>query len=258
MLVDADRQDAGVVPERGLDAVAVMDVNVEVGDAAGAVVEQPGDGDGGVVVDAEAAGIAAHRVVQAAGNVGAVLGRAGPDGPGGCERGAGDEGGCVVHAGEDGVVCGAQAVGEQGGGVRHAADALETGALETGAVETGGQPAPSAPGPVQAGRCGAARSLCPLAGCPGAGLPDDLDIGGIVDELQLGVRGRIHWRDRYPVGGQQAERAGQFDRELDPDRGHRVVGAEVVAGQPLVPGHLQGTGHVVVPFRERAADTTAR
>ena len=36
---------------------------------------------------------------------------------------------------------------------------------------------------------------------------------------------------------------GQFHRQLEPDGRHRVAGAEVVADQPLVPGHVQGAGH---------------
>ena len=71
-LVQRDRQHPRVVPEHPLDAVAVVDVDVDVRDPLGALVEQPLDADRDVVVDAEAAGPVGHRVVQAAGDVDAV------------------------------------------------------------------------------------------------------------------------------------------------------------------------------------------
>ena len=57
VLVQADRQDARVVPERRLHPVAVVHVDVDVRDPLGALAEQPRDRDRGVVVDAEAAGV---------------------------------------------------------------------------------------------------------------------------------------------------------------------------------------------------------
>ena len=88
-LVQRDGQHPRVVPEDPLDAVAVVHVDVDVGDPLGAVVEQPLDADGDVVVDAEARGVARHRVVQPAAEVDAVLRASLPDvgaAPAGCPR----------------------------------------------------------------------------------------------------------------------------------------------------------------------------
>ena len=77
-----------------------MDVDVDVGDAIGAVVQQPLDAHGDVVVDAEAGGIGGHRVVQSAAEVDAVGRLAGPHR---FAQGAGafdDPGAGLVHAEE--------------------------------------------------------------------------------------------------------------------------------------------------------------
>ena len=111
-LVQRDGQDPRVVPERVLDAVAVVHVDVDVGDALGALLQRPGDGDGEVVVDAEARRGLGHRVVQPAGEVDGVLVVAAPDRAHGLDRGADDVGRRVVHAREHRDVGGAQAVGE--------------------------------------------------------------------------------------------------------------------------------------------------
>ena len=87
----ADRQYPRVVPEGRLHAIAVVDVNVDIGDSLGALLEEPGDRDRRIVVDAEAAGVAAHGVVQAAGDAGAVLGGAGPHRARSGQRRADDE-----------------------------------------------------------------------------------------------------------------------------------------------------------------------
>ena len=71
-LVERDGEHPRVVPEDPLDAVAVVDVDVDVRDPLGALVEQVLDADRDVVVDAEAAGPVGHPVVEAAGDVGAV------------------------------------------------------------------------------------------------------------------------------------------------------------------------------------------
>ncbi len=73
MLVQADRQHPRIVIERGLHPVAVVRVNVHVGDALGAASQQPRDRDRDVVADAEPAGMRGHRVMHAARD-----GRAGP------------------------------------------------------------------------------------------------------------------------------------------------------------------------------------
>ena len=97
-LVHRDREHPRVVPEHPLDAVAVVHVDVDVGDPLGAVVEQPLDADGDVVVDAEAGRVAAHRVVQAAAVVDAVLGLALPHAAADLEGALGDAGRRLVHA----------------------------------------------------------------------------------------------------------------------------------------------------------------
>src|SRR5215213_7885842 len=65
-LVQADRHHPWLVVKDRLYAVAVMDVYVDVAHSLTAVVEQPTNGDGDIVVDAEAAGVARHCVMQAA------------------------------------------------------------------------------------------------------------------------------------------------------------------------------------------------
>ncbi len=108
-LVQRDGEHARVVPEHALDAVAVVDVDVDVGDPLGALVEQPPDPDGDVVVDAEPARPVGHRVVEAAGDVRAVQRRAAPHLPERLEARAHHVGGRLVHAAEHRHVVGPEA-----------------------------------------------------------------------------------------------------------------------------------------------------
>jgi len=94
----------------------VVHVDVDVGHALRAVVEQPLDAHGDVVVDAEAARLAAHGVVQAAGEVHGVLGLALPDGATAVDRAGHDPGAGIVHVDEGRVVLGAEAVRVVGSG----------------------------------------------------------------------------------------------------------------------------------------------
>jgi hypothetical protein len=64
--VQRDGEDTGVIPEDTLRSVAVVSVDVDIRHAADAAVEQPLDGNRRIVVDAEAAGPFAGRVVHAA------------------------------------------------------------------------------------------------------------------------------------------------------------------------------------------------
>ena len=105
-----DRQHPRVVVERGLHPVAVVHVDVDVGDALEAVVEQPGDRDRAVVVDAEPRRPVAHGVVQAARDVHRAVRPALRDLPRRRERAAADQAAGLVHVREDRVVVGAQAV----------------------------------------------------------------------------------------------------------------------------------------------------
>ena len=109
-MVQRDRKDAGLAVEDRLYAVAVVDVDVDVSDALRAVGQHPRDGDGGVVVDAEAAGALGHGVVQSPGGVEGVLGASGEDGLGRRQRRPCHPSGGFVHVREDGVV--ARAVAE--------------------------------------------------------------------------------------------------------------------------------------------------
>ena len=109
-LVDRHRQHPGVVVERGLHAVAVVRVDVDVGDLVDARVEQRLDAQRDVVVDAEAGGVVGHRVVQAAAEIDRPVDLAAGDRLRRVDRPTGDQRGVVVHAGEDRVVRGAEAV----------------------------------------------------------------------------------------------------------------------------------------------------
>ena len=104
--MDRDREHPRVVPEARLHAVAVMHVDVDVGDPLSALREQPRDADGRVVVHAEPRGTVGHRVVETPGRVEGMLGLARPDRPGGRDRGADHERPGLVHVVEDRVVTG--------------------------------------------------------------------------------------------------------------------------------------------------------
>jgi hypothetical protein len=111
-LVHRDRQHPGLLGEDRLDPVAVVDVDVDVGDPLDALLQQPGDRHRRVVVDAEAAGPVAHGVVEAAGGREGVQGAAGADRLRRRHGGAAHPGGGLVHAGELGRVARPDAVGE--------------------------------------------------------------------------------------------------------------------------------------------------
>ena len=113
-LVERDRQDARVVPEGPFDAVPVVHVHVDVGDLLHPLVEQPPDAGGDVVVDAEPGGTAAHRVVEAAHDVGAVQALTGVDLAAGLDARSDDVRAGVVDVREDRVVLGAEAVSQVG------------------------------------------------------------------------------------------------------------------------------------------------
>ena len=194
-LVHRDGEHPRVVPEGALDAVAVVHVDVDVGDPLGALLEQPGDRDRRVVVDAEAAAGSGHRVVQPAGDVDRVLGLAGPDRAGRRERGARDQRGGLVHAGEGRVVRGADA------------------ARQVGVPRVG------------------------------AGRLDGLDVLLLVHQQQLVVGRRLGPDQRHVRQVEHAELAGQPHGEVDPQRVERVVRAEVVGDQRLVPRHTDRRAH---------------
>jgi len=73
--------------------------------------------------------------------------------------------------------------------------------------------------------------------------PHQPDIRPVVDEFKIGVGGHGRDLDRDPVLAAEAEGLGKFHRQLEPEWRHRVTGAEVVAGQRRVPGHVQSAGH---------------
>src|SRR3954468_15229392 len=80
-LVQADGHYPWLVVENRLNAVAVVDVDVDIADPLAAVVEQPTDGNGNVVVDAETAGVTRHRVMESTTDVARALRVTGPDPP---------------------------------------------------------------------------------------------------------------------------------------------------------------------------------
>ena len=82
----------------------MVHVHVDVRDPTGAVIEQPPDGDGRVVVHAEAARPAGHGMMQPSGRVERMLGPAAPDGVGGADRRPGHARPRLVHVREDRVV----------------------------------------------------------------------------------------------------------------------------------------------------------
>ena len=102
-LVERQRQHARIVPVDRLDAVAVVDVEVDVQDAQ-PVPPRPGDGQRRVVVDAEAGRPVGHRVVEAAARVEGVLDVAAQDRLHRPDRAARDRRRGLVHAGERRIV----------------------------------------------------------------------------------------------------------------------------------------------------------
>ena len=102
-LVQRQGQHARVGPVDRLDAVAVVDVEVEVQDAQ-AVVPRPGDRERRVVVDAEPGGAVRHRVMEAAAGVEGVLDVAAQDRLDRPQRPTGHRGTGVVHPGEGRIV----------------------------------------------------------------------------------------------------------------------------------------------------------
>jgi hypothetical protein len=124
-LVQADREHPRIVVEDLLDAVAVVHVDVHVRDPLGPQVEEPGDGDGRVVVDAEPGGARGHRVVQAAGDVHRPDALAVPHRLGGRDGGPADPGAGLMHAVEHRVVRGVEAPAGEERVVRGEPDRVE-------------------------------------------------------------------------------------------------------------------------------------
>lgn len=108
-LVQTDGQYPRFVVEQRLDAIAVMDVEVEVGDAQAVDPNCPLDGDGEIVVEAETRSPIGHGVVQAAREVHGPGGRPGGYGVDRGDGGAHHPEDRLVHVGEDGVVSRAEA-----------------------------------------------------------------------------------------------------------------------------------------------------
>ena len=97
--------------------------------------------------------------------------------------------------------------------------------------------------PVHEQRAGGQVAGQALAGRLMPGQPHHGDVGRIVDELEFGVGGRGRDRHRHAVLTAQAEGLRQFHGQPQAQRRHRVTGAEVVACQPVIPGHVQRAGH---------------
>ncbi len=103
VFVEGEGHDAVGGPEGLLDAVAVVDVDVDVEDA-GVVAEELEDAEHDVVDVAEARGLGFLGVVQAAGPVDGDFGLVVAELARGVDGGAGVEGAVVVEAVEDGTV----------------------------------------------------------------------------------------------------------------------------------------------------------
>lgn len=106
--MDRDREHARIVVEHRLHAITVMRVDIDVRDALRSVVEQPTDGKRDVVVDAEPAGMTAHRVMEAAADVDGARGLTSPDTTGRLDARTGDERARLVHLREHRIVVSAQ------------------------------------------------------------------------------------------------------------------------------------------------------
>ncbi len=218
MLVQADGQYPRVVIKRGLYPVAVVRVDVHVGDALGALPQQPGDRDRDVVVHAEPAGMRGHGVVHAARDAGPVLGRPGPHRAGRGRGRPGHQRRCLVHAGEDRVVLGAQ---------------------------------PEHPLGAQLGFRQAVPGVGMLS--PPADRLHIRDVPRVVDQLQVCIGGR--GRGGHGHAGQvpQPELMREPHGQLHPHRRHRMLGPEVIVDQALVPRHVHRAGHLPQPPRHRGA-----
>ena len=102
-LVEGDGQDLWIVPEDRLDAVSVVDVQVDIQNPMTDVAGPP-DRQRDIVVDAEAAGATRHCMVEPSTGVEGVQILPGQDVLHGSNRAAGDHGRCLVHAVEGRVV----------------------------------------------------------------------------------------------------------------------------------------------------------
>ncbi len=143
VLVEGDGEHAVVVVEGVLYPVAVVDVDVDVGNAQ-PLLQQPVDGYGRVVEDAEAGGEVGAAVMQTAAVAEGDVAVAADQELGGLQSAAHFQPFGVDHAGKDGIVAGAEIV--SGGG--HAGLAGAEGAhgvdvvsgMEEGQLVVGGRP----------------------------------------------------------------------------------------------------------------------
>ena len=112
--MDGDGEHVRVLEEHPLHPVAVVGVGVDVGDPdAGMLLLEAGDGHACVVVDAEAAGLRAERVVEAAGDAHRVRRVPAHDEPARLKNPSNHAGAGGVHVREDRVVPGTDTVVEQ-------------------------------------------------------------------------------------------------------------------------------------------------
>ena len=213
MLVHADRQHPRIGVERGLHPIAVVRVDIHVGDALGAVSQQPGDCDRRVVVHAEPAGVRGHGMMHAARDAGPVLSRAGPDSAGRCQGRPGNQRRRLVHAGKDRVILGAQ---------------------------------PEHPRDPELGPLQALAGIGVLS--PAADRLHCRHVRRVMDKLQVRVGGRGWNGHGHPGLAPQPELVRKPHRQLHPHRCHRMARPEVIVGEPLVPGHMQAAGHLPQPL----------
>ncbi len=207
-LVQADGQHPRVVPEHRLDAVAVVDVEVQVGHPLGPQPQQPDDRHRGVVVHAEAAGAVGHRVVQAAGDVDGVQRVAPPHCLGGPHTAADDQRGRLVHALEHRVVGSVEAPSAEVRVRRRLADRIEVGRVV------------DQPQQRVVGRFGSHhRDVVPVEHAERAG---QLDGQLHPDGIERVVTEVVGEEARVPHHGRRRRGGGGADRRLDFDVGRHV------------------------------------
>ena len=223
MLVQADREHPRIGVERGLHPVAVVRVDVHVGDPLGALSQQPGDRDRRVVVNAEPAGVGGHGVVHAARDAGPVLSRARPDSAGRGQGPPGHQRRRLVHAGEDRVVLGAE---------------------------------PEHPRDSQLAPLQAPAGIGMLS--PPADRLHRADVRRVMHQIQVRVGGRGRGGQGHAGQGPQPELVREPHRELHPHRRQRMTRPEVIVSQPLVPGHMQGARHRARPLCRRGPPCRTR
>ena len=83
---------------------------------------------------------------------------------------------------------------------------------------------------------------------PAADRPHRRDIPGLMHKLQVCVGGQGRGGHGHTGLIPQSELVREPHRQLQPHRCQRMARPEVIVSQPLVPGHMQGAGHLPHPL----------